>query len=60
MPAEIPPIIGNDADLFLRPGTYPGDLVIEGNDNRVTGAGPGETITGITIAGAPALPLTAR
>jgi hypothetical protein len=44
MPAEIPPIIGNDASLDLVPGTYPGDLVIEGNDNHVSGAGAGVTI----------------
>jgi hypothetical protein len=44
VPSEIPSIIGNDANLVLPPGRYPGDLVIEGDENQVTGAGAGETI----------------
>jgi hypothetical protein len=44
MPAEIPPILRNNARVNLPPGTYPGDLVIDGNDNYVTGAGAGQTI----------------
>jgi hypothetical protein len=38
------PLRGNGGDLVLAAGIYQGDLVIEGNGNRVTGAGRDGTI----------------
>ena len=53
MPAEIPIITGDSQQLVLQPGRYPGDLIIEGHRNHVTGAGMGETVIegGLLVTG---------
>ena len=40
----ITPIAGNGGELVLAAGIYEGDLLIQGNGNRVTGAGYDRTI----------------
>jgi hypothetical protein len=50
---ELTPMQGHGGDLLLAAGIYAGELVVQGNGNRVTGAGPDQTIIegGLKIMG---------